>query len=296
MRSRVMSRSELLADRRNPREPRPHPRRLQMRQIEIDVRVPRLLHLADDRPAHHVARGQLRPGIVLGHEAAAVAIDEVRPFAPHGLGDQVAAGAGDVEHRGMELHELHVAQLGPGAEGQRHAVAGGHLGIGRLAVDLAHAAAGQDRLLGPDQRLAVLAVPDQGAAAMAFVGQEVDGEGVLPDVEVRRLADPLDHRPHDLLAGGVAQGVGDAVAAVSALASQDQAVAGLVELGAPVDQLVDPLRALADDPLDHLAVAERPAGLERVGHVVLDAVLQGPARWRCRPGPARCWIATGRPW
>ena len=65
----------------------------------------------------------------------------------------------------MELHELHVAQLGAGAIGDGQAVAGGHFGIGRFAIDLARAAGAEDRLLGPDQRLAVLGVPDQRAAA-----------------------------------------------------------------------------------------------------------------------------------
>ena len=80
----------------------------------------------------------------------------------------------------MELHELHVAQLGPGAVGGRHAVAGGHRRIGRLAVDHAGAAAGQDRLLGPDQQLAAPRPRDQGADAAPLVGQQVDGEGAGP--------------------------------------------------------------------------------------------------------------------
>ena len=136
-----------------------------MRQVEIDVRVPRLLHLRDDRLADHVARGQLAARIVLGHEAMAVAIDQPGPFAAHRLGDQAAAAAGDVQHGGMELHELHVAQFGAGAIGDRQAVAGGHRGIGRFAIDLPGAAGAQNRLLGPDQRLAVLGVPHQRAAA-----------------------------------------------------------------------------------------------------------------------------------
>ena len=87
------------------------------RQIEIDVRMPGLFHLRDDRPADDVARSQFGPLVVVGHEAVAVAIDQLGPFAAHRLGDQVAAAAGDVQHRGMELHELHVAQFGPGAIG-----------------------------------------------------------------------------------------------------------------------------------------------------------------------------------
>ena len=50
--------------------------------------------------------------------------------------------------------------------------------------------------------------------------------------------------------------------------------ARVVELRAPVDQFADPLRRLADHVLDHLPIAQRAAGLERVGHVVLEAVVR----------------------
>ena len=202
-----------------------HPLRVEMRQVEVHVRVPRLLHLADDGQADHVAGRQFGAGIVIGHEAVAVAVDQPGPFAARGLADQAAAAAGDVQHRGMELHELHVAQLGPGAIGHGHAVAGGHLGIGRFAIELARPAGGQDRLLGPDHGLAVPAVPHQRAAADAVQRQQIEREGVLPDLDVARLFHAADHHAHDFLAGGVAQGVDDAVVAVSALAAQGQPAA-----------------------------------------------------------------------
>ena len=107
-------------------------------------------------------------GSYVGHEAVAVLVAQVRPFAAHRLADQEAARAGDVEHRRVELHELHVAQLGAGAVGGGHAVAGGDGRIGRLAVDHARAAGGQDRLLGPDeQSCPTPAVPDERADAAA---------------------------------------------------------------------------------------------------------------------------------
>ena len=98
-------------------------------------------------------------GSTVEHEAVAVLVAQVRPFAADRLADQEAARAGDVEHRRVELHELHVAQLGPGAVGRGHAVAGGDRRVGRLAVDHAGAAGGQDRLLGPDQQLALPGPP-----------------------------------------------------------------------------------------------------------------------------------------
>ena len=57
--------------------------------VEIDVGVPGLLHLADDGQADHVARGQFAAGVVVGHEAVAVAVHQPGPFPPGGLADQM---------------------------------------------------------------------------------------------------------------------------------------------------------------------------------------------------------------
>ena len=62
--------------------------------------------------------------------------------------------------------------------------------------------------------------------------------------------------------------------AVSALAAQGQLPADLVELRAPLDQLVDSPGGLAHHPLDHRRVAQRAAGLDRVGRVVLDPIVR----------------------
>ena len=143
MRSWVMSRLKCCRFRQSPKT-LPHPLGLQVGHVEVDVRMPGALHLADNRRADHVARGQFRAGVVVGHEAVAVAVHQMGPFAAHRFGDQVAAAAGDVEHRGMELDELHVAQLGAGPIGHGHAVAGGHFGIGRFPVDLPQTAGAED--------------------------------------------------------------------------------------------------------------------------------------------------------
>ena len=102
---------------------------VEVAQVEKHARLPRLLHLRDDRLADDVARGELGPLVVVGHEPPAGRIDQPRAFAAHRFGDQAAAAAGDVQHRRMKLHELHVAQLGAGAIGERMAVAGGDSGF-----------------------------------------------------------------------------------------------------------------------------------------------------------------------
>src|SRR5262249_58513973 len=123
--------------------------------------------------------------------------------------DEEAAGAGQVEHGGVELHELHVAQLGPGAVGGGHAVAGGHRRVGRLAVDHAGAAGGQHGLLGPDRQLAAARPVDQGADAAALVGQQVDGEAAGPEGDVGGLAGEDDGGPDGPETGGVSPGGAD---------------------------------------------------------------------------------------
>ncbi len=249
-----------------------NPLRLEMRQVQINVRMPGLFHLANDGQAHHVPRGKFAARIVVGHEAPAVAVDQPGPGPARGLGDQVPAAACYIQHRGMELHELHVSQFRACAIGHGHAVAGGDLGIGGFAIDLARTAAGQDRLLRPDHGLAVPAVPDQRPAARAVMGQKIDGERVFPNKYVGQILDAADRHSHYLLARGVAQGMCDAVVTVPAFARQSQALAGMVELHAPVDQLLDPLRRLANHVLDHLPIAQRSAGHKRVLNVILEPV------------------------
>ena len=72
--------AELGADRGDAGKPRADRGRVEVRQVEIDVRVPGRLHLRDDRPADHVARRQFAALVVVGHEAMAVAIDQVAPL------------------------------------------------------------------------------------------------------------------------------------------------------------------------------------------------------------------------
>ena len=88
--------------------------------------------------------------MIIRHEALARAIDQIRPFAAHGFGDQRPARSGDIQRRRMKLHHLHVLQRRAGAIRHRVAVGGGDLGIGGLAIKLPRAAAGENRPLGPD--------------------------------------------------------------------------------------------------------------------------------------------------
>ena len=184
----------------------------------------------------------------------------------------------------MELHELHVAQLGPGAVGRRHAVAGRHGRIGRLAVDHAGPAAGQDGLLGPDEQSSPgsaghTRAPTQAPSCVSRSRVKVRSQMVMLGV----CASAVDDGPHHLEAGGVAQRVDDAVIAVPAL----DARLG-VELRAVADEVVDLLRRLAHHHLDHGAVAQarpRRSACPRCGPRS-DPRASGPRR--CLPGRRCC--------
>ena len=179
----------------------------------------------------------------------------------------------------MELHELHVAQLGAGAVGGGHAVAGGHRRVGRLAVD--HAGARRrrgssawprraDRPRRPPRRpingrptqrpscvsRSIVKVSSQmvtfGASrAWAMMARMTSWPVASPRAwTMRRWLWP----PSRVRARWPS--------------SRSKCVPQRIEV-------VDRLRGVADDQLDDGAVAQAGAGGERVLDVVLEAILGG---------------------
>jgi hypothetical protein len=118
--------------------------------------------------------------VFVEHETDAVLVAQIRSFATHRLTDEITAGAGDVQHGRMKLHEFHVAQLSAGAIGGGHAVAGRHGRIRRLAVDHARAAGSEDDLLGPDEQFAVLLAMHRCADTGSLVRQQINGKCAIP--------------------------------------------------------------------------------------------------------------------
>ena len=106
------------------------------------------------------------------------------------------------------------------------------------------------------------------------MGEQVEREGVVPERDVGRLPGAGDDRSHDLVAGGVAEGMDDAAMAVAAFARQGELAVLLVEVGAPVDQVVDLVGRLAHHHFDDVAIAEAAAGRQRVLDVVLEAIFR----------------------
>ena len=196
-------------------------------------------------------------GSIVRHEAVAVLVAEVGPLAADRLADEVPARAGDVEHGRVELHELHVAQLGPGAVGGGHAVAGGDGRVGRLAVD--HAA--RRRWPGSVCLAQTSSLPRRGRQTSAPTQRPswVSRSRVKVSSQsgdVRRPAGAVDDGPHHLVAGGVAQGVDDPAVAVAALAVRASWPSSWSNcVPQPIRSLICCGR-LADDHLDDVAVAQ----------------------------------------
>ena len=66
----------------------------------------------------------------------------------------------------------------------------------------------------------------------------------------------------------------DAIVPVPSLAAQGQPAFSDVEAGAPGNQLFDPPRGLADHALHDRRIAQRTAGLERIGDMVVETVFR----------------------
>mmetsp|Transcript_15085 Transcript_15085/g.62755 ORF Transcript_15085/g.62755 Transcript_15085/m.62755 type:complete len:292 (-) Transcript_15085:644-1519(-) len=111
--------------------------------VKQHVRVAAALELVVDGARHDVARRELSPRVVRGHETLAGGVVQQPPRAAHGLGDEercaACRGGLVVQARRVELHELEVGHRRASAHAQRHAVAGGYRRIRRRGIHLAGA-------------------------------------------------------------------------------------------------------------------------------------------------------------
>ena len=125
------------------------------------------------------------------------------------------------------------------------------------------------------------------------------------------------HTDH-FIAGRISAGAQNSAAAMRRLAGKGKLTSGLVELGSPADQFLNPFRPFFHQHTHRLSPTEPMAGLERVGqmngHIVLfahryrdaalrinrtalermafrqhnDAAVRGSIRWRREARRLRC--------
>ena len=254
--------------------------RAQMARVEPHVGLAGLVHPAGDRLGDDVARREIGQLVDPGHQPAALPVDQEGALATYGLGDQrlLALRVGSQPHHGrVELHELQVTEPGTGAERERHAVSRGDGRVRGLGEHLTEPAAGQDHGAAEHAADAVdlaLAEDVEGHTGHATtgVGQEVDCQRVLDDLDLGRPLDRCDQRPLDLRARGVPTGVGDPVAEVAALTGERQDAVVLVEDGAPADELVHGVRPFVDQDPHGFAVTGPGPGDQRVVLVLRGGV------------------------
>ncbi len=129
----------------------------------------------------------------------------------------------------VELHHLHVTQLGAGAERRRlaSAVATSEFVVSRYSRP---APRWRGSSAWPRQTSCRDCVPDERPATRAFVSQQINCERLLPDIDRLLAADAGDERPHDLRARGVPSAWCNAAMAVAPSRVRGQRAVVIVEL------------------------------------------------------------------
>src|ERR1019366_5657460 len=248
---------------------------MQVSKVEIHCGIGTLyqLQLMRNRAGHNVTRSQFRQLVVLGHEAFQLNVSQICAFAAQGLRQKKPRSVLQVQRGGMELHELHVADLGAGTMRHGNPVPGCNRGIGGVAVNVAQAAGGEQCGAGNDLvRLARLVEnPDPNHAAVAH--QQVGGEFEFPEDDGLQGRGLEVERAANLAPGGVAVSVQHTAAAMRPFASERDLGTGAIELRTPRDELLDTGRAFFHQDARSLFVAQAVASLERVLQVEADFVV-----------------------
>src|ERR1700753_620188 len=111
----------------------------------------------------------------------------------------------------MELHELHVTDLGAGTISHRHTVACCYGRIRRIAVDLSQAAGGQHHPGSPDRARPVLCVEHADTAHASILNRQLGGEFKLKKLDLRNCCSLRVECAAYFLPGGVAMRVEHAI-------------------------------------------------------------------------------------
>ena len=256
-----------------------------MSDVEVNALFAAAFHLGIDRAGDNVARGEFLLGVVELHEAAAAGVDEDAALAAHGFGDEEGFYRGVVEAGRVKLDELHVRNGRAGAPGHRHAVAGGHIGIGRVEINLPATAGGEDsdrRAEGFDRSGGL--IEDIGADDAVFHGvaelaggDEIDGHVVRHGFDGRVGGDFFQQCALDFASGGVLK-MQDAALRVAALAAEVEllpavAVFAVIEVDAEFHEFGNAGGSLGDDGANDIRVAKPGSGLEGVADVEFERIL-----------------------
>src|SRR5690349_10277919 len=189
--------------------------------VEIDVFAVGAVHLAHDGAGDDVARGEFLRFVVALHKTLEVDVAEDGAFAAESFGEKEAWRAFYRERGGMKLHEFHVGKCRAGVVRDGHAVSGGNIGIGGLAVNLPEAARGQQHGFGAEfVKRAIEFVDEAQTDDGAGFDDELGGEGVCAQMQVRDGMGAGEQSAADFAPGGVAVSVQYAGATMSGFACE----------------------------------------------------------------------------
>jgi hypothetical protein len=140
----------------------------------------------------------------------------------------------------MELHQLHVGEDRACFVGDGHAVAGGDLGIGGFAIDLAEATSREENGECADfVKAAVSFVNETHPDGATVFEDQAGGERVRAKMKMRDFVRSGEKGAADLASGGIAVRMEDAGTAVRGFAGESEFGSGAIELGAPFNELGD---------------------------------------------------------
>ena len=232
-----------------------------------------LVDLGGDGAGGDVARRQLHGlGRVLGHEALALAVDEVAALAAARLAHEDVRGE---QARGVELDELHVLGGHAGLVGHGRAGAGADDGVGGVAVDAAGAARGHDHGVGREGvEPAVDHVVGDDAAAAPVVDDQRGDEDLDVHLDLA-LVGALDQRVQQVVAGLVGAVAGARVPGAAERPLGDAPVVEAAERAAPVVHLEDDAGGVLGHLDGGVLVGQVVRALDGVEGVLLGRVVVG---------------------
>ena len=243
-----------------------------VRDVEVSAAVLGAAALANfrvDGTGNHVARGKLHPlRVVALHETLAGFVAKNASFTAHRFGDENSLHAGRPNHsRGMELHKLHVHQLGARFISHRHAVAGVFPGIRSDGPGFADAAGRDDHGLGLEHdEPAVFAPIGERAGDAIPVFEQARDRAFHVDVEAHLNAAILERSNH-LEARSVAYMTQPLVSMPAKSALEDLAFVGAIEKSAPLLEFTDAVGSFLRVELSHAPVVEHFAAAHGVAEM-----------------------------
>jgi len=183
----------------------------------------------------------------------------------------------------VELYEFHVGDTTACTPSHGNAVAGGNVGVGGIQIDLAGAAGGKHGMLcAYGQHFAAGIVEHVGAQTFTAFdadlsrGDEIDGDMVLHQVDVRMFLDLLRQGFLHRMAGGIG-GVDDATVTVATFARQVKAAVVLFtgEWHALGNQPFHGFSSMFGNQAGDLGIAEACSGGQGVLNVRFDGIIAG---------------------